>query len=295
MSQPPILAPHTAFLHRALALPRQTRIMDVGANPANVPDYAGLRDAGLAEIHGFEPGQAAYDRLIKDKRENETYHPYAIGKDGPGTFHATMGGSMASLFKPSGRQIEALGHWKPSLTVREEIELETKALDSIPDLPRPDMLKMDTQGAELDILEGGQATLLDAVAIVPEIRFFQLYEGEPMLGPVDVKLREMGFMLHKILPGARLRLISSRIAKLRPAMTRNQMIDADAIYIRDIAYPERMSDAQIGRLALLADAVFNSMDLALRCLDLLVARGAFDDDHIDTYISKLPPRMRVAV
>ncbi|MEM7644356.1 MAG: FkbM family methyltransferase [Pseudomonadota bacterium] len=291
----PILAPHTAFLHRVLRLPRLTRIMDVGANPANVPDYAGLRDAGLAEIHGFEPGQEAFAKLMEAKRENEAYHPHAIGKGGRGTFYATVGGSMASLFKPSERQIEALGHWKPSLTVREEIDLETQALDSIPDLPKPDLLKMDTQGAELDILDGGRRILSDAVAIVPEVRFFQLYEGEPMLGRVDVRLREMGFMLHKILPGARLRLISSRIGKLRPAMTRNQMIDADAIYVRDIAYPERMSDAQIGHLALLADAVFNSMDLVLRCLDLLVGRGAFDDDHIDTYISKLPPRMRIAV
>ena len=130
--------------------------------------------------------------------------------------------------------------------------------------------------------------LSDAVVIMPELRFFQLYEDEPMLGRVDQKLREMGFMLHKILPGASVRLTSSRIDRLRPSMTRNQMVDADAIYIRDIARHAEMSDGQLSHLALLADAVFTSMDVVLRCLDLLVARAAIPETVIDTYISKLP-------
>ncbi len=287
-----LVAPHTAFLYDRLALSRNTRIMDVGANPANVPAYAGLRDAGLAEVHGFEPGEEAFGRLIANKRENESYHPYAIGKSSSRTFYATVGGSMASLFKPDLRQIKALGHWGPSLKVKEKIKIKTKSLDSIKSLPKPDMLKMDTQGAELAILEGGMKTLSSAVVIMPEVRFFKLYENEPMLGPVDQQLRLMGFMLHKILPGANLRLISSRIERLKPAYTRNQMIDADAIYVRDIAYPERMDDTQIAHLALLADSVFNSIDLALRCLDLLVERDAFDPNDIDTYIDNLPIQMR---
>jgi FkbM family methyltransferase len=267
--------------------------MDVGANPANVPDYAGLRDAGLVDVHGFEPGEAAFARLMQTRRPNETYHPHAVGRAGPATFFATANGSMASLYRPDARQVEALGHWGPSLAVREEVAVDVVALDDVPDLPKPDMLKMDTQGAELDILDGGRELLSEAVAVVPEMRFFRLYEGEPMLGAVDMRLREMGLMLHKILPGARLRLTSSRIDRLRPAMTRNQMIDADAIYVRDLARPDLMTDAQIGHLALLADGVFRSMDVVLRCLDLLAERDAFDDAAFDAYVDRLPANMRV--
>jgi FkbM family methyltransferase len=283
---------HTAHLAATLPLGRRTRIMDVGANPANVPPYAALRDAGLCEVHGFEPGEEAFARLQAAARPNETNHPHAVGLGGAAAFHATRGASFASLYPPSGRQIDALGHWEAALTVERVIPMETRALDGIAGLPRPDMLKMDTQGAELDILDGGRETLSEAVVVMPEVRFYKLYEGEPMLHAVDARLREMGFMLHKILPGATLRLTSSRIDRLKPAMTRNQMIDADAVYVRDIAYPERMSEAQIAHLALLADATFASMDLVLRCLDLLALRGAWDHADTDAYIDRLPPAYR---
>lgn len=282
------LPDHTLYLARILPYGRRTRVMDVGANPVNRPAYADLADAGLIEVHGFEPGEQAFQRLEQSKGAHETYHRHAVGAGGPATFHVCENGSFSSLFAPDPVQIAALGHWQPSLRLKAEIALTTVALDQVPNLPRPDMLKMDTQGAELAILSGGQDILSQAVVIMPELRFYQLYRDEPMLGAVDQKLREMGFMLHKILPGARVRLTSSRIERLRPTMTRNQMVDADAIYIRDLARPEAMSVAQLCRLALLADSVFVSMDVVLRCLDLLVARRAISDGAIDTYISKLP-------
>ena len=282
------LAAHTGWLAQSLPFGRRTRIMDVGANPVNRPAYADLAEAGHADVHGFEPGAEAFRRLDQNKGPTEVYHPHAVGLGGSAMFHVCENGSFSSLFAPDAPQIAALGHWQKSLTVTDRVPVKTVALDRIKDLPPPDMLKMDTQGAELDILKGGKAVLSQAVVIMPELRFFRLYQDEPMMGRVDQKLRDMGFMLHKILPGAVVRLTSSHIDRLRPAMTRNQMVDADAIYIRDIARPDAMTDAQLSHLALLADAVFTSMDLVLRCLDLLVARGAIPVSVIETYILKLP-------
>lgn len=282
------LPERTRFLAAAWPMARRLRILDVGANPANVPAYAGLRDAGLAEIHGFEPGAVAFERLQETARPNEFYHPDAVGDGGKATFHLTANGSFASLFRPDEAQIAALGHWAPATRVVEELPMETRALDDLPDLPPPDMLKVDAQGAENAILKGGQKKLSEAVVVMPELRFFRLYKDEPMMGDVDGTLREMGFMLHKILPGAVVRLHSSRIERLRPAMTRNQMVDADAIYIRDLAKPDLLSDQQFAFLALLADAVFSSVDLVLRCLDVLVERRAMDETIIDDYIRLLP-------
>lgn len=287
------LPAHTAHLVAGLPLGRRTRVMDVGANPANRPAYADLVEAGAAEVHGFEPGEDAYLLLEESKGEYEFYHPHAVGAGADATFYALENGSFSSIYRPDMGQVAALGHWHKSLKIVEEIPMTTVALDGIEGLPRPDMLKMDTQGAELEILVGGADVLSESVVIMPEVRFYRLYENEPMLGRVDQHLRGMGFMLHKILPGASVRLTSSRIAKLRPGMTRNQMVDADAIYIRDIARHTEMSDAQLARLALLADAVFTSMDLVLRCLDLLAARGAISEDIIDDYIEKLPRNFRV--
>ncbi|MEF3047713.1 FkbM family methyltransferase [Pseudotabrizicola sp. L79] len=282
------LPAHSRFLGESLPLGRKLRILDVGANPANVPPYAALRDADLAEIHGFEPGADAYAKLQSGARRNEIYHPKAVAAGGKATFYLTANGSFASLFKPDPGQIAALGHWAPATEVVAEIPLTTSALDALSDLPKPDMVKIDAQGSELDILSGGSNTLSDAVAVMPELRFFRLYADEPMMGDVDLHLRSRGFMLHKILPGAVVRLSSSRMGQLRPAMMRNQMVDADAIYIRDIARPDLISVPQWTCLALLADMVFDSLDLVLRCLDHLVERGAIDEAILDEYIRLLP-------
>ena len=53
------------------------------------------------------------------------------------------------------------------------------------------------------------------------------------------------------------------------------------------ARPAEKTGAQRSRLALLADAVFTSMDLALRRTDLRVARGACPVSAIETYFLKL--------
>ncbi|MEW9921923.1 FkbM family methyltransferase [Marimonas sp. MJW-29] len=289
-----LLQAHTAFLCDVLPLGRRTRIMDIGANPTNRPPYADLAENDAAEVHGFEPGEKPFARLDAQKGDSEVYYPFAVGAGGDGTFHNCRNETFSSLFAPDVGQIKALGHWEKALTVVGTTSVTTLRLDDVDDMVRPDMLKMDTQGAELAILEGGTKTLADTVVVMPELRFFRLYEGEPMLGRVDQQLRDMGFMFHKLLPATSLRLMSSRIERLRPGPTRNQMIDADAIYIRDIAKPDAMTDQQIAHLALLADSVFGSFDLVLRCLDLLTERGEYSAELIDTYIDKLPDKFRVA-
>ena len=288
------LPDHTSFLLEALPFERRTRIMDIGANPANRPAYARLAEGGGAEVHGFEPGKEAFARLEAKQTENEVYYPFAVGQSGERTFYACQNGSFSSLYAPDADQIATLGHWENSLAVNEKVKLNTLALDEVEDMARPDMLKMDTQGAELEILQSGAEALSDAVVIMPELRFFRLYKDEPMLGAVDQHLREMGFMLHKLLPGAAVRLTSSRINRLRPAMTRNQMVDADAIYIRDLARTKIINQQQLCHLALLADSVFVSIDVTLRCLDLLVSRRVLKTKDIDTYVEKLPANFRVA-
>ena len=288
------LPAHTAFLLDTLPFDRRTRIMDIGANPVNPAPYGALAAAGGAEVHGFEPGKEAFARLEARMSENEVHYPFAVGKGGEVTYHLCRNASFSSLYAPDAGQIDTLGHWENAMSVVDRVPMTALSLDEVEDMAKPDMLRMDTQGAELDILQGGAQALSDAVVIMAKLRFFRLYEGEPMVGRVDQQLREMGFMLHRILPGSAVRLTSSRIGRLRPAMTRNQMVDADAIYVRDLANTRGLSKPQLSHLALLADSVFVSMDLVLRCLDLLVSRRAIKARDIDTYVDKLPANFRVA-
>lgn len=282
------VAARARLLAGAAGVTRLSRIMDIGANPIHPPPYQALREAGLCTVYGFEPHPAAFAKLLKESGPREVYYPYAVGSGRMATYHQCQNGPFSSLFTPSPVQTAFLGQWEKALQVVDATEVQTHALDAIDGVEAPDLLKLDVQGAELEIISSGHMTLRDAVCIIPEIRYFRLYDHEPMVGELDQHLRDMGFMLHKILPGAQVRIMSSQINRLRPGRTQSQMIDADAIYIRDLTRPESYSDAQLGHLAIFADSVFDSKDLVLRCLDVLVARGRATEAVLEKYIGLLP-------
>ena len=62
--------------------------------------------------------------------------------------------------------------------------------------------------------------------------------------------------------------------------------------MRDLRVPDAIDSTRIAHLALLSDAVFQSYDLALHCMDILEARGDADSGAIDAYVDLLPRAVR---
>ena len=151
---------------------------------------------------------------------------------------------------------------------------------------------MDIQGGELSVLQSGRKTLSDAIAVIPELRFFRLYEGEPHWSEVDRELREQGFALHKMDFTPPLPLRNSLRGQMKSAAFRNQVIDGDAVYIRNLDTIEDWSDEQVKHLAFAASGVFASHDLVVHCLDQLVTRGVTEKDTPTRYFDALPKWMR---
>ena len=78
-------------------------------------------------------------------------------------------------------------------------EIELDALDNCiatrPEL-RPDFLKIDTEGADLEVLRGADGALRQSVmGIRVETTVMELRLGAPMFSEIDGHLRERGFML----------------------------------------------------------------------------------------------------
>ena len=46
----------------------------------------------------------------------------------------------------------------------------------------------------------------------------------------------------------------------------NQLLEADMVYVRDIAHPERMTSEQLSHLAMIAFHIYGSVDLAVFCI-----------------------------
>ncbi len=278
-----------AMLGARLDLAAPLAIVDVGANPLGKPVYKPLMTAGLAHVWGFEPNAEAFAKL--EGTGQATYLPVAVGRGGAATFHAYPASEMSSLYPLSAASIGYLGHFRRHLGQETQSRIETRALDDIDQIERLDLLKIDAQGAECDVIAGAQAKLGSAVMVIAEMRFYRLYDGEPMLHEMDRMLREQGFVLHRFLHQKARMLNHSQKARVNARAMSTQLIDGDAVYIRSLEDRGAWTDAQLRALTLLA-ATIGSHDLALLALDTLVARGLARKSLPGAYVDLLPQELR---
>lgn len=285
------LPPSAALLLAAFPLPRPTSIIDVGANPINEAPYSALLRAGACHVTGFEPQPDAFAELERIKGALETYHPHAIGDGSTQTLHIYANSGLTSIFPPHLPGLRALGRRRWS-RVLQRIDMKTLTLDAIPNLAPCDMLKIDIQGGEKLVFDNATRVLTDAVAVIVELRYMQLYEGEPMTGGVDESLRKQGFMLHKFMFNKSQPFPHSQAARLDRRRTSDQLIDGDAVYLRHPGQISRFTDGQLMHLAVLAATVFDSHSAALYALDELVQRGIIPADLPARYVDVLPDTLK---
>ena len=263
---------------------RLTAVVDVGSNPIDGdPPYKDMFGRGLCTILGFEPQPEAFAVLSERESARETYLPWAVGDGARHTLHICHASGMTSLLKPDARML-ALFHLFPEFgKVVATAEIQTRRLDDIDDVREVDFLKMDVQGSELAVLQGGRSRLAAAVAVQTEISFLPLYEGQPVFHEVDRELRQQGFIPHALVALKRWGLTPLLVGD-DPRRAVNQLLEADVAYVRDFSRPDALSDAQLGHLALIAHHCYRSHDLAMRCLALLRRRGRLAADAPERYM-----------
>lgn len=285
------LEPHVKLLLERLGATRLTRIVDVGANPLSRPAYADLKDAKHCEVIGFEPMPSAYDALLKTKKENETYFPNAVGDGSQQELKIYTKQGFTSVFDPypGGERFIGGKMWR---TVVDRLSFETVRLDDLEDLGVIDLLKIDIQGSELAVFKGGRKALSSATVVIVEMRYYRLYNGAPMMGGVDEELRAQGFYLHKFLDTSSRMAVHSQAHRVNRAALRDQVLDGDAVYLRDLGAIAEFSSEQLLHLCILAAEVFVSHSIVLHCLDELVRRGAVGANLPGDYVDALPVEYR---
>lgn len=281
-----------AFLKQGLRLDRNLSILDIGANPINEPTYHALKTEKMCDVIGFESQKDAFDELQSAKQSNEIYINAAVGDGTTQNLYIYQMSGFTSFYKIYEQAITAIrGLWK-STREQDVVPIATTPLDDIDEVNHVDLLKIDVQGAESQIIQSGKNKLSDLVAVIIELRYFRLYENEQMMGDVDSLLRSKGLILHKLTETKYSLLDSSRAIQLRPRRANSQIIDGDAVYIKDVTKLETFTNEQLALLALSGDGVFFSFDLVLLLLDELVRRGSYTDADIDTYVNMLPSELR---
>ena len=257
-----------------LAPGRLTEVVDVGANPIDGdPHYASMLAAGLCRVTGFEPQEEALLALQQAKGPNEHYLPYAVGDGGAHTLNICVASGMTSLLEPDPATLGLFDYLRPLGEVTRRVPVQTRRLDDIAEIRQLDFLKIDVQGGELAVIQGGAVKLSQAVAVQTEVSFVTLYRNQPGLGDIDLEMRRQGFIPHCFAAVKRWP-IAPCVIDGDPRRPLNQLLEADIVYARDISRPERMQDEQLKHLALIAHHCYGSFDLALRCVMLLEQRRA---------------------
>lgn len=264
-----------------LGITTRIHIVDIGASPSGGhPPYQILLDQNIATVIGFEPNQGALTTLEERKRSKDLYLPYIVADGKPHTFYHTSAHEMSSILEPN-MEVLSLFHGYPEFgTVERREPVQTSRLDDIIEIDRMDMLKIDIQGAELLVFQNGLEKLANCQVIHTEVEFLQMYKNQPLFSEVELFLRTQGFVFHRFAP-LRSRVLKPLKVNGSVAAGLSQILDADAVFIRDPVKLHQVTSEQLLKLAIVLHDIYGSIDVAFRVLRTLDKR-----DH-KNYASKL--------
>ena len=168
-------------------------ILDIGANTGQSAELFS-RMFPSATILAVEPFEASYNAMVAKRLQRLHPHRAAIGvRNGMGVLHVNSESTSNSLLAANadGRRM-----FPERMAQLETVEVEMITLDALAareSLDRIDLIKIDVQGSELEVLQGGKSVLSRTRVIQIECNFIPIYEGSSAFSEVDIALRRAGF------------------------------------------------------------------------------------------------------
>ena len=254
-------------------------IIEVGAvqvSDKQEPFYQLLDYFPSSKIFGFELDAAICSKMNAKAKNGVKYYPYALGKaNEKRKLYITQHPMCSSLYKPNEELIRLYNAFDVAY-LKEETEIETITLDDFiiqNIIGEVDFIKIDVQGAELDVFQGGKKTLENVLKIVTEVEFVPHYINQPLFGDVCNYLEKYNLMFNKFLA------LEGRALKplvLKNQQTPSQHIWSDAIFIYNVQKIKKLNDKKILKLSLLS-LLYGSVDLTYFCL------AAYDEKNSTTF------------
>jgi FkbM family methyltransferase len=169
-------------------------VIDVGSNRGQFAVFARHRWPN-ASLLCFEPLPAPRGVLtrVADELGNVQVFPCALGDEGgEHRMHVARSDDSSSFLAATPRQLEAF----PDTREVDEQVVEVRRLENLiteEGLSQPILMKIDVQGAELDVLRGASGLLGAVREILVECSLVELYAGQALLDDTILFAREQGF------------------------------------------------------------------------------------------------------
>ncbi|MDA0239047.1 MAG: FkbM family methyltransferase [Proteobacteria bacterium] len=253
-------------------------IFDIGARYTEGERYAPLVGRPGIEVTGFEP-DPAQRKILETRYPGHRYLPHFVGDGSTRTFFECYYGGCSSLYEPDPAiidQFTSLGTSEGSqFEVVNRHPVDTVRLDDVDGIGDCHYLKIDVQGAELDVLRGAEQLLAGVLVAEMEVEFVPLYKDQPLFSDVDAFMRARGFMLHRLVDLSG-RAFRPFMANDNPASPVSQLLWADAVYIPEFRTLESLENDGLLHLSLLLHDLYLSVDLCGRLLAIYDDRNRSD-------------------
>jgi FkbM family methyltransferase len=238
------------------------KIIDVGAMMIGnkPPDYHALLKPGVSKVVGFEPDKKECQKVNQSCPGDCSFLPYYIGDGTERTFNLCNFNMTSSLYEPNTNLLEKFQNLSELHQVVERSTVSTKRLDDIDEVQNADYLKIDVQGAEVDVFNGAEDLLLDIMIIHTEVEFVPLYINQPLFAEVDQTLRKYGFLFHKF-HGLAGRTFKPLIVNNNKNQPLGQVLWSDVIYVKNFLHYDQTPPEKLLKLAVILHDVYGSYDI----------------------------------
>lgn len=224
-------------------------LIDVGAgggiNRRRWRKFSNLR------VVGFEPDEREFYRLQSSDRYR-WFQEALYGTEGLFGLNVTRSQTGTSLLEPNLEFIKHVNIPLSDFDVLRKVPLRCRTLDSLcaEHGLAPHVIKLDTQGTELDILKGGEKCLRHSIfAVEVEVEFLPFYKDQPLFTNVHEYLSGLGFQLMDYLNPVRIRGRDFGSGRGTPG----HFLSADALYFK--SHVQMVEDLTGGDPGCLAAAV----------------------------------------
>ncbi|MCC6518212.1 MAG: FkbM family methyltransferase [Tabrizicola sp.] len=270
-----------ANLRRLVPLDAPIRIVDVGASDIHAverPSYDPLLAHQLGYLTAFEPNLSEFARL--ESSEARRYLPYAIGDGSDTPFHITLSPGLCSTLQPNAGLLKHLKTLNRVSKVVSKSTMSTHRLDDLAEVGEIDFLKIDIQGGELKVFEGGRKQLSNVLCVQTEVAFVPLYEGQPLFAEQDAMLQSLGLRFYGMTSVNRFPLVGTPRNALGKHRRNDigQWVDGDALFIRDFTEWEKLPYPSLKRLFFILALCFPAVSATLSIARRLVSAGQFPKD-----------------